>query len=536
LHGKYANVPPEVLVVVSDDAMGFVMRHRAMLFPGVPIVHAVVSATVLQSFGLLSDDIIGVPNTYDYLGTIRQGLAWHPAAKRLVIVTGVSSRDRVAEARLRREVPSVTGTVTAEFWTGLKEADLRSRLAALGRDAVVFTPGFFQDGDGNAFVPRDAAALIAQASTAPVYGPYDTFIGTGVVGGRMPNFQDMGNQAGQLVHEILAGASPKALQPAKTTPTRLNIDWRQVRRWSIDEKSIPGDAIVYFREPTLWEAHKSAVLATISVFLIQMALITAFYIERRRRGAAERTTRRINTELAHASRLAVAGELTASIAHEINQPLGAVQTSADAADMLLQSGEYRREELIRIVNRIRRDILRASDVIRRLRALLARQEPERLSFDVGLAVTDAVMILRPEAERRKIVLGAQSTSTACYIAGDRTQIQQILINLVLNAMDAMTDVPEPRRRLQIFVQARANDILISVQDRGHGIAPDSLPKLFDSFFTTKREGMGLGLSIARSIVESHGGRIWAENRDLGGATFHVELPIPAAQTSFESPR
>jgi signal transduction histidine kinase len=524
LHGKYAASTPDVIVAVSDDALSFVARHRSRLFPSVPIVHAAVSTAQLRSVSPLPSDILGVPNDYDYSGTIGQAVMWHPAARRLVIITGASSRDLMTEARLRREIPAVLGVVTTEYWPGLTAAALQDRLSSLGADTIVFTPGFFQDGGGHQFVPRDAAALVAQASSAPVYGPYDTFIGTGVVGGRMPSFAEIGKQAGRLVDEILGGATPSTLQFAKSTSTALNIDWRQVRRWGIDEKNIPSDAVVYFKDPTMWEAHRSTVLIALAVFLVQMTLIAAFYVERRRRASAELTTRRIHTELAHASRLAVAGELTASIAHEINQPLGAVQTSADAADLILQSGEDRREDLLRIVTRIRRDILRASDVIRRLRALLARHEPERRSLDVGLAMADAAMILRPEAERRKITLDARPAAMPCSIAGDRTQIQQVLINLVLNAMDAMQDVAEHRRRIEVLVQHSAKNILVTVQDDGHGIAPDNLPKLFDSFFSTKQGGMGLGLSIARSIVEAHGGRIWAQNRESGGAAFYVELP------------
>jgi signal transduction histidine kinase len=531
LHGKYATSPPDVMVAVSDDALSFVVRHRAKLFPGVPIVHAVVSSAVLHSQGPLPGDIVGVPIHYDYSGTIAQALLWHPTARRLVIITGTSARDLIAEARLRREVPEVAGTITTEYWAGLTVEALQDRLARLGTDSVVFTPGFFQDGGGKTFVPRDAAALIAQASSAPVYGPYDTLIGTGVVGGRVPSFEEAGNQAGRLVAAFLAGSAPVASQLPEFPPMALSVDWRQVRRWGIDEKSIPPDAVVRYKDPSIWEAHRTAVLVALSVFLVQMALIGALYVERRRRSAAELTTRRIHTELAHASRLAVAGELTASIAHEINQPLGAVQTSADAADLILQSGEDRRGDLLRIVTRIRRDILRASDVIRRLRALLARHEPERHSIDVGLAMMDAVMILRPEAERRKITLEVRPAAMPCYVAGDRTQIQQVLINLVLNAMDAMKDLSESRRRLEVFTEARAKEILITVQDGGMGIPPENLPKLFDSFFSTKQGGMGLGLSIARSIIEAHGGRIWAENREIGGAAFHVELPRLSPDTS-----
>ena len=425
---------------------------------------------------------------------------------------------------MRSEVPVVAGHVGTEYWSGLPLAALQSRLATLRSDAVVFTPGFWQDGGGRAFNPRDAAALIARASSAPVYGPFDTFIGTGIVGGRMPSFEEMGRQAGDTVKAILAGAAPGTLRLPNATQTALHIDWRQVQRWGIDENMIPADTVIHYKPPTFWEMYRTGTMIASAAFLLQSALIATLALERRRRSAAELTTQRLNAQLAHASRLAVAGELTAAIAHEINQPLGAVQTSADAADLLLQSGADHHADLIRIVTRIRGDTMRASDVIRRLRNLLAKQTLEQSPFEAGAALTDVAMILRPEAERRKITLRRRPAPAATHITGDQIHIQQVLIDLVLNAMDAVAGLPENRRHVEICMEGRASNVLMIVRDRGQGISPENLPKLFDSFFTTKQRGMGIGLSIARSIVETHGGRIWAQNCEPNGASFFVELP------------
>jgi signal transduction histidine kinase len=526
LHGKYATSPPDVIVTVSNEALSFVVRHRTQLFPSAPIVYAVASTATLRSLSSMPADIVGVPNDYDFSGTIGQALRWQPTAQRLVVVTGASPRDRESETRLRREVPAVAGNLKTEYWTGLPLALLQSRLATLRSDAVVFTPGFWQDGDGKPFNPRDAAALIARASSAPVYGPYDTFIGTGIVGGSVPSFEGMGRQAGETVRAILAGAAPGSLQLPNATPMTLHIDWRQAQRWGIDEKVIPAGTVIHYRQPTFWEMYRTGAVIALAAFFLETALIATLVLERRRRSAAELATQRLNAQLAHASRLAVAGELTAAIAHEINQPLGAVQTSADAADLILQSGADRHADLIRIVTRIRNDTTRASDVIRRLRNLLAKQTPERSPFEAGAAMTDVAMMLRPEAERRKITLDTRPAVDALHIQGDRTQIQQVLINLVLNAMDAVADLPESRRHVEVLMEGRAANVLMTVRDHGQGIALENLPKLFDSFFTTKQRGMGIGLSIARSIVETHGGRIWAQNCEASGAAFFVELPTP----------
>jgi len=524
LRDKYAARPPDAIVGVSDEAFHFLFRHRAQLFPKIPLVYTAVSKSFLSTIPTLPADVIGVPIEYDYSGTIEQALRWHPAVRQLVVVTGASERDREREARLRREIPPIAGAIAVEYLAGLPTASVLQRLRALGADTVVFTPGYFQDGAGQLFNPRDSAALMVAAASAPLYGPLDTFIGIGAVGGRMPSFEDMGRRAGQITNDLFAGATPQSSHLPEIMPTPLHVDMRQIRRWGIDEKLIPAGTVVHFKEPTLWEAHRNEAIIVMAVILLQAALIAKLLIELRRRRAAELAVQRQRTELAHASRLAVAGELTASIAHKITQPLGAVQTSADAADLLLQAGGDRRDDLLRIVARIRRDNLRASDVIRGLRALLAKHEPERKPFELNAALGDVATLLSPEAARRHVTLDTRPASTSTYVVGDRTQIQQVLINLVLNAMDAVGDVVTERRTVLMSIEKAERGTAITVRDRGNGVASEHLPKLFDSFFSTKQRGMGLGLSIARTIVEAHGGRIWAENGSDEGTAFHVELP------------
>lgn len=524
LREKYATRPPSAIVAVSDNAVDFLLGKRAQLFEGVPVVHLGVSKAHLRSIANVPPDVIGVPIEYDFSGTIAQALRWHPATRRIVIVTGAADRDRGWESRLRREVPLVAGEIPIEFLAGLSTSAVQARLRELGPDSVVFTPGYYLDADGTIFSPRESATLIAAASGAPVYGPLDGFIGVGIVGGRVPSFDAMGREAGQIVNRLLAGSPPAALELPEIAPSTLQVDWRQVKRWGIDRQSIPADASVQFREATFWEVYRNEAIIVIAIILIQGALIASLLVERRRRRTAESAVQKQRTELAHASRLAVAGELTASIAHEINQPLGAVQTSADAADLILQSGGDRRDDLLRIVSRIRRDNLRASDVIRRLRALLARHEPERKPLDVNTVALDVQAMLRTEARQRQVSLDVTQATSNATVVGDQTQIQQVLINLALNAMDAVANVPEDRRTVAVTVENSASKVTLTVRDRGHGVAPEHFPQLFDSFYSTKQRGMGLGLSIARTIVEAHGGRIWVEAGPGEGTVFRVELP------------
>jgi signal transduction histidine kinase len=522
LHDKYADHPIDAVVAGGDAALEFILRHRDQLFRRVPVLYLGVTPLALQSMPPLPPDVVGVPIVWDFAGTVELALKWHPRATRLVIVQGASIQDDW-ESVINPQIAPILGHVQAEYLVGLPPPVLQKRLRELGSDSVVLTMGFHRDRDGRFYVPGDAIALIVAASSAPVYSAADVALGSGVVGGRMLSYAGTGRQYGQILERLFSGQPDWQRMPA-SNPSSLQVDWRQVKRWGIDPELIPPDATVSFRPPTLWQAYRNAVVAAVTLILLLSGLVVSLLLERRRRRTAEIAVRQQHTELAHASRLAVAGELTAAIAHEINQPLGAAQTNADTAELILQAGGDRREDLLRLVGRIRNDTLRASEVIKRLRTLLARHEARRQPLDLNVVLTDVEVFLRPELERRDIALALRPAPAPARILGDETQIQQVLINLIMNAMDASADAAVDRRTIVARVEFAAGTYSVSVKDQGSGFADGDLSKLFDSFFSTKRTGMGLGLSIARTIVEAHGGTIQAENAPGGGAVFHVRLP------------
>jgi PAS domain S-box-containing protein len=231
-------------------------------------------------------------------------------------------------------------------------------------------------------------------------------------------------------------------------------------------------------------------------------------------------------ELAHASRLALAGELTASIAHEINQPLGAILSYADAAELLLESGPESLAQVRQILEYIRRDDRRASEVIRRLRELLRKHEMEMRPVDVNDLASDVLLLVRAESRRRSVTIETQLAANLPLVRGDKVHLQQVVLNLLLNGMEAMADMPGEKRLTVRTALDPSGCVEIAISDLGTGIPQDRLPRLFEPFFSTKKHGMGLGLSLARSLIEAHGGRIWAENNSWAGATFRFALPIP----------
>ena len=440
--------------------------------------------------------------------------------------------DLELEQRARQIVPTMAGAAEVEFLSGWPLPDLVTRVAAEPADTIVLYLTQFRDRDGRPYLPREVLHAISTVSPAPVYGLFETYVGFGIAAGNTEFYEDRGRLVGQLVRDAIAGRPP-APAPGRavfSVPSRCVTDARALQHWSLDVQRLPEGCDIRFADHPYWREHFWQLVAILAVIVAQALLIGALLIQRRRRRVAEQSVEVQRNVVAHASRLAVAGELTASIAHEINQPLGAILSNADAADLLLQSGEDRRDLLRHILADIRRDDVRASDVIRRLRALLAKHEVEQRPFDLNAAVIEVAALLQREAERRLVRIETRLASVATVV-GDRVQVQQVLINLLLNAMDAVDKVGEDRRGIIVAVESAGHRIIITVRDQGHGIAAEELPKLFDSFYSTKRTGMGLGLSIGRTIVETHGGRIWAESEPGVGSQFHVEFPAaePMAQ-------
>ena len=258
----------------------------------------------------------------------------------------------------------------------------------------------------------------------------------------------------------------------------------------------------------------------------QPVLVRGVSLDITKNKQAEAEALRQRAELAHVARVSTMGELAASVAHELNQPLGAILANAEAADLFLNQDPPALGELQDILTDIRKDDERASEVIRRMRALLRKHEMDRQPIEINSVVEDVLQVVSGDAALRKVAINAELAPGLPKILGDRVHLQQVLINLMLNGMDAMVGEPQERRRLSIRTRSSSAGLVeLSVMDSGHGIAPEKLPRVFEPFYTTKPNGMGMGLSISRTIMDAHRGKISVENNPSGGATFRVTLPV-----------
>jgi two-component system, LuxR family, sensor kinase FixL len=239
-----------------------------------------------------------------------------------------------------------------------------------------------------------------------------------------------------------------------------------------------------------------------------------------------------NRKLTHSARLAALGELTAIVAHEISQPLSAILSNAEAAEIVVRSEPPRLAEIREILSDICSDVLRADESIRRIRGLMQKREIQLQPMDLNQTVDDVLRLTAGDALRRRVQIRTELASDLPQVSADRLHLQQVLLNLIVNGMDSMNEAPEPERQLTVRTKRDgAAGAIVTVRDRGQGIPANKMSLLFDSFFTTKADGMGLGLSIARSIIEAHHGRIWAQNDGTGGAEFHFTVQAAAVLDS-----
>jgi two-component system sensor kinase FixL len=260
--------------------------------------------------------------------------------------------------------------------------------------------------------------------------------------------------------------------------------------------------------------------------IAQGVLIDSRDITERRR--LETTSERLRDEIAHLTRVTTMGELTAALAHELHQPLTAILNNAHAARRMIAAGTPDLEEIREIVMDIVADDQRAGDVIRRVRSLVKKAPPELQSLDLADAVAEVVRLVDSDALIRGIHLNVELPPGLPRVRGDRIQLQQVILNLVVNGFDAMKDVPG-ERSLTVRAESRpGGEVVVTVLDSGPGIPPDRLDAIFTPFFSTKPDGLGMGLAICRTIVASMGGRIWAENAEPRGARVQFSLPVEGA--------
>jgi signal transduction histidine kinase len=523
LEEKYRGKSLGAIIPVGSAGLDYALRIRNALWPDVPIVFAAVDRKTADLEPV--PGVTGITIQLNLADMIRAASALLPDTRHFVLV-GDRLEKQLYYNQFAEELAEYSRTFDFIDLMGLPLSVVKQRLATLPERSAILYIGINSD-QTTVYVSSDLVPALAEVANRPIFVGVETYFGTGAVGGFILSPKQVGREAGQLALRVIAGADPSTIPVTTSKSERPLFDWRQLRRWDISESNLPPGSDVRFRPPSAWELYRWQILAAIGVVLLQGVVLGGLIIERHRRHSAEEESRRRIMQVIHLNRTATAGALSASVAHELNQPLGAILNYAETAELLLSEESLNVPQLREIIADIRRDDQRASEVIKHLRGLLKqRGELELQTFNLNDVIAAAIRILEPEAVKRGVALDTVQATTAFPVHADQVQLQQVVLNLAFNAMDAVAAATPDRRRLMIqAIAAGKDDVEVVVSDSGPGIPKQELERVFEALYTTKASGTGLGLSIARTIVESNGGRIWAENREGGGAVFRFTMPL-----------
>lgn len=645
LRRRHGDAPPDVWIALGAQSLDFLMQRRDTLFPGTPIVVGGIDTAQITA---LTDrrGVTGRPMDWSIAPLLEKLPEIRPEIRKILLVSGAAEFDRKRHVQALAQAELFTDHLEIESSQGEPLDDLFERVSNLPKDTLVIYLNYFQTPDGRHLLPRDVAGWLADKSSVPILCYFETYVGTGVMGGAVIPFDEEGQAVGVIARRVVEGEDANSIGILPPGKPRWIIDERAMRRYEWNQSNLPSGTEVRFRKLSPWEEHRTMLAIVIAALLLQTALIIGLLAARARQRRAENEKRMsesrfskvfsaspvsislirhsdgrmvdanpawerltgvshgealgkthlelgfgfeepsepqflellasgkplrdfeqrlrmpngssrllsVSAELVNlhgepcyismakditdfqeaeearqklhqASRLGMLGELTASIAHEVNQPLGAILSNADAATMLMERPDPPLDEIREILSDIRRDDMRASEVIRQVRAMVVRGEADREPLDLGELVRRVATMVRHDCKARSISLKCDVTDDLPHICGEKVRLEQVLLNLLLNAMDALKEVQDERRIRLAAALTQDGMVDISVSDSGPGIPPDLIERIFENFFSTKSEGMGLGLALSRSIAEAHGGKLIARNAAVGGACFHLILPL-----------
>jgi signal transduction histidine kinase len=525
LRDKYRSENINVIVANGTEALRFALSLQAELDPSTPVAFSGIDDGTAAQLKL-PRNVTGttIHRTMGHVLITAKALV--PGLKRIALV-GDPLEQQSYRQHYKDELVTMEEDVSFIDFTGLPMDELRKRVAALPNDAAIFYTTLSGTG-GARYDPNTALALISEVANRPIVIDQETRLGHGGTGGFVAEPVPIGEATARIVLRLLNGEHPSSIPIAAGDFVKPVFDWRELTRWNVAEDRLPSGSEIRFRQPGLWERYRFQIVGLFAALVLQAVLIGWLIYEIGRRQRAEVQSRSAMAELTYMNRRVAAGHLSAALTHEINQPLAGIATRASAALRWMRPEKNDPEKVRAALEAIVAATDRVANLVTSIRSMFKKDTPEKVSIDVNQIILTALSIVRVELQKHGVELRTQLDEHLPAIQGDKVQLQQVVLNLVLNGIEAMQSV-RPRVLNVQTNQPRLGMVRVSVEDSGTGIDGANLAQIFKPLFTTKASGMGMGLFICRSIIESHDGKIWVTAAADRGSIFQFELPIRSTQ-------
>src|SRR5215207_3528535 len=499
IRSMYADrAPPDLVMTVGGPAALFARRSRQQLFPGTPLLFGATDQRYLRG-AALGENETAVAVVNDHAALIDDILRVLPETRQVFMVTGSGAIGRFMRPELDSGFARFRGRVSFIWSDQLSLPEIVQRVASLPPHSAIVFQTFGSDAQGGSYPAEQVVASLHARANAPMFSAQSPYLGRGVVGGSMMDIDDLARRTADVSTRILNGESPARLRLPPQLRGRRIYDWRELERWNIPENRLPPGSVVQYRRPSLWDEHR------VTVVIVAVALV-------------------------------LESLLIGRLLHELGQPVTSIVYNAQALQRMVATNQVPPGATEEIIDDIRAEAVRAAQIIDRHRAMLRNHELQKQPIDLNSVIHESHSLVGHDLRTRRIAATLDLSPAPCVIDGDQVLLQQVVVNLLRNAMDALDESPTTRRSITIQSVVRADDVEVSVRDTGAGLPPDSIGKLFTPFATTKSHGLGIGLTIAQRIVAAHAGTIEARNNVDGGATFIITLARIATPASSRSGR